>query len=159
MAGSSTDAKANTARGRPMLPELLNITGGTRVRVWNPMRRPTGQASSPEPSTTTAAPRAGISRSVPAVTFSESTKNTRAGVNSTTLMRLAVVMSAARRRPYRKPISTMPNTGTMISRTRSMGTSPWQRRRSIAAEVRGREFQRRESAAVPLWFGPYFSHR
>ena len=40
--------KASTARGRPMLPQLLNIIGGTKVRGLTRARSAIGQAISPE---------------------------------------------------------------------------------------------------------------
>ena len=54
-AGSAASPKANNASGRPMLPELLNIIGGTKVLICQPARRASGQASRPEPSTISAA--------------------------------------------------------------------------------------------------------
>jgi len=41
-----------------MLPALLNISGGMKVFGSKRVRRTSGQASSPEPSTTVAAARA-----------------------------------------------------------------------------------------------------
>jgi hypothetical protein len=48
--------KASSASGRPMLPQLLNITTGTRVRGWAPESRATGQASRPLPRISTVPP-------------------------------------------------------------------------------------------------------
>ena len=50
--------KASTISGRPMLPELLNIIGGSRVRVSTFISFATGQAIRPEPSTTATPPSA-----------------------------------------------------------------------------------------------------
>ena len=43
--------KASAASGRPMLPQLLNIIGGTNVRKSAWSQRATGHARRPEPST------------------------------------------------------------------------------------------------------------
>ena len=47
---------ASTANGRPMLPQLLNIIGGTNVRGSSCSSRAKGHASRPEPRTTPIAP-------------------------------------------------------------------------------------------------------
>ena len=57
-AGSAASPKASTASGNPMLPELLNIIGGRKVFASTFMSRASGQAASPDPSTTAAAPTA-----------------------------------------------------------------------------------------------------
>ena len=44
--------KANTAKGKPMLPQLLNIIGGTNVLGSMPEILAIGQAKIPEPNTT-----------------------------------------------------------------------------------------------------------
>ena len=46
-----TVPKANTAKGNPMLPQLLNIIGGTKVFGSMPDSLAMGQAKIPEPKT------------------------------------------------------------------------------------------------------------
>ena len=48
---SPTVPKANTAKGKPMLPQLLNIMGGTKVFGSIPDNLAIGQAKMPEPKT------------------------------------------------------------------------------------------------------------
>ncbi len=48
IAASPGRPKASTASGRPMLPQLLNIIGGTKARGLMRANRATGQAISPE---------------------------------------------------------------------------------------------------------------
>ena len=48
--------KASRASGRPMLPQLLNITTGTKVRGCAPNQRASGQASRPLPRISTVPP-------------------------------------------------------------------------------------------------------
>jgi hypothetical protein len=62
MANSATAApkyagpKASSASGRPMLPQLLNITTGTSVRGCVPVARARAQAASPQAAISTAPP-------------------------------------------------------------------------------------------------------
>ncbi len=48
IAASPGRPKASTASGRPMLPQLLNIIGGTKVRGLTCASRAIGHAISPE---------------------------------------------------------------------------------------------------------------
>ena len=57
-APSAASPKASTMSGMPMLPELLNIIGGTKVFVSTFRSRAKGQASRPEPRITRAPPSA-----------------------------------------------------------------------------------------------------
>ena len=57
-AGIAASPQASNASGSPMLPELLNSIGGTRVFAGTPHRRANGQASSPQLTSSRNAPRA-----------------------------------------------------------------------------------------------------
>jgi len=50
-AGNTSGPNASNISGSPILPALLNISGGTKVFIWNGVKRTSGQASRPEPST------------------------------------------------------------------------------------------------------------
>ena len=57
-AGNAASPNASMASGKPMLPELVNIIGGTNVRAETFSMRASGHASRPLTRTMTAAPMA-----------------------------------------------------------------------------------------------------
>ena len=81
-----------------MLPQLLNIIGGTNVRACTRSTRATGQASSPDPTTT---PTVASMRSRLDATSNDllaSAENTSAGASTCMLSRFTQVMSGLKRR-------------------------------------------------------------
>ncbi len=81
-----------------MLPELANIIGGTKVLAGTRASRATGQASSPEPSTTTAAASASAPYRARLKSLAESTPKINAGNSTVMLSWLAAPMSGRRQR-------------------------------------------------------------
>ena len=111
---------ASTASGSPMLPQLLNIIGGTNVRLSSCRSRANGHARSPEPTTTPMLPRissrfAARSKSLPASAVKMS-----AGASTVMLSRLTHAMSGFVRRAQAQPSAITRNTGTMMPRMRSI---------------------------------------
>jgi len=92
---------ASTASGRPMLPQLLNIIGGTNVRGSWCSSFANGQASSPDPSTMPIEPR--ISGASPKTSndFDDSAEKISAGASTFMLMRFTIPMSGCTRRPQK----------------------------------------------------------
>ena len=115
---------ASSASGKPMLPQLLNITTGTSVRGCAPNARASGQASKPPPTMITAPPTSNTRCSAMTKSRDASAEYTSTGASTSSAMRLKVDMSGALRRAYAKPSATIRNTGMMTSATRvirSMG--------------------------------------
>jgi predicted permease len=99
--GKAAAPNASTIKGSPILPELLNIIGGTKVSGAMPNSRAKGQANSPEPNTTPAAANASQPYCANCTSLPASATNTSAGTNKSILMRFTVTISGACRRPYR----------------------------------------------------------
>ena len=91
-------ARASTASGRPMLPQLLNIIGGTNVRGSSCSSRANGHASRPEPSTTPMAPTISTRLAARSKSLLASALKISAGASTFMLMRLTHVMSGLARR-------------------------------------------------------------
>ncbi len=92
---------ASSASGRPMLPQLLNIIGGTNVRTFSRMRRASGHARSPEPSTM---PMLATISGASARTSNDCEDNAEkisAGASTFMLSRLTMAMSGRTWRPHR----------------------------------------------------------
>ena len=90
---SASGPKASTASGRPRLPLLLNIIGGTSVRGSMPRQRATAQPTAPLPaSTASVAPSSGRS-SAGCTSRPASAAKTSAGVKTSMLRRLASARS------------------------------------------------------------------
>ena len=98
-AGRRASPKASSASGRPMLPELLNIMGGTKVRGLTRSSRATGQASRPEARTTTRLPRMSAWFSRSEKSRRESEARMRAGTNTSMFIRLIHPVSGRTKRP------------------------------------------------------------
>ena len=81
-----------------MLPQLLNIIGGTKVRACTPSRRANGQARIPEPSTTPTLPSIRSPFSPTLKSLLASAEKMSAGARMFMLMRLTIDMSGFTRR-------------------------------------------------------------
>ena len=84
---------ASAASGSPMLPQLLNIIGGTNVRTSARIARATGHASRPEPSTTPTLPSSSALLAPTSNDLLASAENTSAGASTFMLMRFTDAMS------------------------------------------------------------------
>jgi hypothetical protein len=89
---------ASTASGSPMLPQLLNIIGGTNVRGLRCISFANGHASSPDPSTTPTLPTISQRLAARSKSLLASAENTSAGASTFMLMRFTTVMSGLARR-------------------------------------------------------------
>ncbi|MCY1374678.1 hypothetical protein D9M69_620370 [compost metagenome] len=90
--------KASRASGRPMLPQLLNITTGTRVRGWAPNARASGHASRPPPRISTVPPISSGTWSARRKSLAASAEYTSTGASTSSAMRLNTVRSGGWRR-------------------------------------------------------------
>ena len=91
-------ANASAASGSPMLPQLLNIIGGTNVRGSWCSSFANGHASSPDPMTTPTPPRISIPLVATSNSRLASAEKMRAGASTFMLMRLTHAMSGFARR-------------------------------------------------------------
>ena len=82
-----------------MFPELLNIIGGTKVRGLTRSRRDTGQASSPDASTTTRLPRMSPWFSRSEKSLREREARMSAGTNTSMFIRFTQPISGRTMRP------------------------------------------------------------
>jgi len=89
---------ASTANGRPMLPQWLNIIGGTKVRGSSCSSRAKGHASRPDPSTTPMAPTISTRLATRSKSLLASALKISAGASTCMLIRLTQVMSGLARR-------------------------------------------------------------
>jgi hypothetical protein len=90
--------KASRASGRPMLPQLLNITTGTRVRGCAPNQRASGQASRPLPRISTVPPMSSGTWSARWKSLAARAEYTSTGASTSSAMRLKVDRSGTLRR-------------------------------------------------------------
>ena len=80
-----------------MLPQLLNIIGGTNVRTSALRSLATGHASNPEPNTTATLPSINNLLWVTSKSFPASAEKMSAGASTFMLMRFTIVMSGLMR--------------------------------------------------------------
>jgi hypothetical protein len=102
-----------------MLPQLLNIIGGTNVRAFSRSSFATGHARSPDPSTTPMLPSISRRWSQKSKPFDDSAEKMSAGESTFIDSRLTTVMSGFARRPQSQPSAITAKTGTMIPSSRS----------------------------------------
>src|SRR5450432_2772843 len=88
---------ASAASGSPMLPQLLNIIGGTKVRVSSCSSLANGHASSPEPTTTPIAPRINARLAYRSNSLLASALKINAGASTLRLIWFTQVMSGLAR--------------------------------------------------------------
>lgn len=90
--------KASRASGRPMLPQLLNMTTGTRVRGCAPKALASGQASRPLPRISAVPPMSSGTCSPMAKSREARAEYTSKGASTSSEMRLKLLRSGGRRR-------------------------------------------------------------
>tara|TARA_Y100001972_G_C7667805_1_gene338274 strand:+ start:13737 stop:14147 length:411 start_codon:yes stop_codon:yes gene_type:complete len=117
-AGKASSPNARMASGKPMLPELLNIMGGTKIRLSIPNKRPTGHANKPEPNTTMVPPTASNQYDSISNDLLAKAENTSAGTKISMFSWLANFMSGFFTRPYQYPRATTANTGKITATMR-----------------------------------------
>ena len=89
---------ASAASGSPMLPQLLNITGGTSVRRSTFMKRAIAHAIRPEPTTTPTLPSISFQCAATSKSLLASTEKMSAGASTFMLIRFTIDMSGFTRR-------------------------------------------------------------
>src|SRR5690349_7451684 len=106
------------ASGTPMLPQLLNIIGGTNVRGSPHRSRAQGIAASPDSRTIPAAATTSQPFATRSKSRDDSAMKMSTGIRMSMFALFTPLMSGFAFRAYRKPISATPNTGRMIVRMR-----------------------------------------
>jgi hypothetical protein len=102
-----------------MLPQLLNIIGGTKVRGSAFSSRASAHASTPEPSTTATAQPSSTSWSASTKSLLTKADTTSSGAITSSVARLMPAMSGWALRPYSHPTRMIRMTGVMMETMRS----------------------------------------